>query len=98
MIFQIYQKDIKIGVNPKSIRHYFDEIDIFDKQIKSLADYQSKSFVVLNTQSMNSLLALDSNQKEANEEVKKNILADPELEEAFFILQDLINYSNNISK
>jgi len=88
----LYETGIKVPLNKKSVRLYFDKIDTFEKQIEDLNNYSATGFRASNNQYFEELLRLDPFRKDENEKVLKDIQSDAELEEAFLMLSDLVNY------
>jgi carboxyl-terminal processing protease len=88
-----YKNDSKIAITKKAVNQYLQNLDGLKKTVNDLSDGKESAFKAINNKFEDKVLEFDEDGKKQNEERIKGLNSDRELEEACFILKDLINYS-----
>ena len=92
-IAAFYKKEMSIPLTKKSVSNYMQRASTLSSFADHIKDEMKSAFTIINNQYDHKLLQLDAILKELNDEKIKELTSDMELEEACFIMKDLINNS-----
>jgi carboxyl-terminal processing protease len=93
-----YKHEAFIPLTKKSVNRYLQRAEALHTYADHLQDGMVSAFTVVNNQFDQTLLTIDEDLRLENEEKIKDLSSDMELQEACFIMKDLINNLNPQSK